>query len=342
MRPVPPESEFVLDLTVSLRGYCKGVMDKSGLERLIEISATIVRQKLGGKLYAAAKAQETSSEEQALSIIAPLFGSAGPDSHLARALTRFLECSDIELFRHFQAVVVRSASQELFHRWDEIDAAGARLWRRLRWELRQDTRLMVFPAAKPAWVTLNIKPESNADLTKIQVTGVADRLNRSGESKNAMAEAVVACLKCADLPSDTKPAMSIDELFVTIRENLNSSISMQLVSNESANPPDPLLSIAIEKATEKAQKDTMKKLERYRASKKLPVEILGLIAKALDDLLEDCSGGGPAQSNFKYLSKHWPELAWEDYRATYRAKFEYLAESAQEVFNRVFLENYQA
>jgi hypothetical protein len=93
----------------------------------VSIAATIARQKLWGRLRAAALADNSTPEEESLSLLAGLFVKTDQSSHLSESLKDDLDCDDISLFLRFQTIVICTVSQELFHRWRENDPVSARI-----------------------------------------------------------------------------------------------------------------------------------------------------------------------------------------------------------------------
>lgn len=341
MSQVQPHAIFVSEVADHVRRYCSDQLDRTGVNRLVTVAAQMARQRLSGRLRAAAHTHETTVDQQAISVVAPVFSAKGSDSHLADALSDGLASDNLTLFQRFQAVVVRVASQELFHRWDESDPLSAKLWRSIHQGLRQERRLVLIPQTKPLWVALAKEDDSNSDIVKLDIDEVPELKAISHESGAGLAGLVVEVLRRIKTESGNRLALSIDEFFDVLRKHRSESVLDQL-GTSSKGSHDPHLRIAVDKATKVAGEFMEQKLERYRTNGKLPPRALEGFRLALSDILSDCADGGPAQSNYRYLEVHWPDLAWRDYRNTYRAKFEYLAESVQRRFSEVFREVYDS
>lgn len=108
MNHTPSNMEFVAEVAAHVRSYCRDELSCACVNRLFTIAARIAQQRLLGRLRAAAHIHDTTIEQQALSVVAPLFSYAGSDSHLADALSEHLASDDVTVFQRFQAVVVLS------------------------------------------------------------------------------------------------------------------------------------------------------------------------------------------------------------------------------------------
>ena len=73
---------------------------------------------------------------------------------------------------------------------------------------------------------------------------------------------------------------------------------------------------------------------------KLEPEIIKHYENALKDILNDCQDGGPAQSYYLYLQKHWTDLPLDRYRTVYRSRFEYLADFVKKRFYEIMREQF--
>lgn len=332
--------EFIAEVANYLRRYCDGVLDTRGVHRLVSLAASIVQRQLWGRIRAAARHQETAVEQIATSVVAGLFTVETCDSPLASVFTGAPNTDDASLFLQFRAIVIRVASQELFHRWDESDAMSARLWRNLHRVILHDQRLVCFPADKPVWVCLaeetelqpNLPPPSYDDVMRI-----LNELDTQHKSFGDLIHATVALL--ADI-HDCQNAVQIEVLFSAMRDSLTTTKAEDLATCSSPNYDDPHLRIAIDRATKRVQEDVATMLDRYRQSGKLEPDAVDAFKSALGDLLSDCADGGPAQSYYKYLHEYLPGLALDDYRLRYRAKFEYTADAIRSRFTANIKQNY--
>lgn len=332
--------DFIADVAESLRQYCGGHSNTSEVKRLIKLSEFIVQKKLWGRLHAAARTQETRVEYIATSVIAGLFTERGSDSPLPGALEEALKSDDVVLFLRFRNVVVKTASQELFHRWGENDTLSARLWRNLHRVIRHDEHLVVFPAGKPEWVCLKNVSDLQSDLPPVGHDEIVRIINDGGEHHRSLADSITAILSNAVSIPGCQNAVRIEMLFSALRETTSEIMAQQLANEVPCNRIDPLLSVAIDRANEKVFQHMETKLSRYQGTGKLHPDIVDLFRLALSDLVIDCADGGPAQSYYEYLHLHKPNLALEDYRQTLRTRFEYLAESVRKEFIEAMRKQY--
>lgn len=332
MLATAPRSQFIAEVASYLRQYCDGALDTRGVRRLVRIAASIVQNRLWGRIRAAARQQETTVEQIATSVLAGLFTSEECDSPLCNALKRTPTSDDTVLFLQFRAIVVRTASQELFHRWDESDAMSARLWRSLHRVIRHDQRLVSFPADKPEWVCLAEETELRPSLPPPNYNDVMRILNESAVQHKNTGDLIHAAVALIADVHDCQNAIQIEVLFSAMRDSLTTMKAESLTACSPHNNDDPLLRIAIDRAIKRVQEDARTKLDRYRQSGRLEPTAANAFKSALGDLLSDCADGGPAQSYYKYLHEYLPELALDDYRLRYRAKFEYMAEMTRSRF----------
>ncbi len=309
-----------------MREYCRGSLDSSGEDCLVSIAATIARQKLWGRLRAASLCNNSTPEEESLSLLAGLFAKTGQSSHLSESLKEFVDCDDTALFLRFQAVVVRSASQELFHRWRQNDPISAKLWRNLQRILRHDKRIIIFPPDKPRWAALadeNKTPKAFEPITYDNIEGL---IGECVADHKGLAETIINVLNMATGNPDQTCAVRIEDLFSGLRKALASSGVSDLEKKGQAEFDDPCFRMATDKALKTARLSLEEIIRRYEAKNKLKPDIADLFGKSLRDLLSDYSDGGLFQSYYDYLHEYWPDLSKERYRSEYRAKFEYLAE----------------
>jgi SAM-dependent methyltransferase len=331
VKPALSSKLFITEAASALRRFCLGLADRREVDRLVKLAAQIARAKLWGRLSAAAKAQGTSIEQLALSVIGGLF-SGGSDAPLGKALIPALESDDVSLFLRFKAVVVRTATQELFHRWHETDPTSARLWRNLQRAVRHDGRLAVFPHDRPEWVTLAAKTESKADLNCLEHNDLASAVAKCGYPSSGLADYIANILRLCEQDRGAGGAVRIDALFAILRESMSAEILADLNAKGNSFCLDPDIQMAVGQAKRVALNNLHVRLEKYTNDGKLPPALVKAFGAALIDLLEDCVDGGPAQSYFDYLRPHAPELPEEEYRRAYRSRFEYLAEKIQESF----------
>lgn len=332
--------EFIAEVADHLRQYCRGQLSTLEANRLIKLAASIAQQKLWGRLWAASRAQETSIRQEALSVVAGLFHGGGKDSPLGTAVEDDLKSDDGTLFLRFQAVVIRAASQELFHRWSENDPLGARLWRNLHRALRYDSRIVIFPGDKPMWASLTTSTDLREHLPQLcheEVVKIISELNNRGEG---IGNLIVAALSRVANDSNCQNALQIEILFSALRETKIRELAGEVAAGRYKRDRDPQLHIAIEKASKAAHHKVGAKLDRYRAMEKLQPDTVEYFRCALSDLIADCTDGGPAQSYYQYLHSRWSSLTRENYRKIFRARFEYLAEAVQKVFFEKIREQY--
>jgi len=320
------DNAFIREVASCLRMYCRGSLDSPGEDRLISIAATIARQKLWGRLRAAALANNSTPEEESLSLLAGLFVKTDQSSHLNESLKEYLDCDDISLFLRFQAIVICTVSQELFHRWRENDPVSAKLWRNLQRMLRHDKRIIIFPPDKPQWAVLadeNKAPKAFEPVTYDNIEGLIGECVAGGKG---LAETIINVLNVAISNPDQSCAVRIEDIFLGLRKALASSGAIELEKRGQAKFDDPYLCMATDRALKTIRSNLEEIIRRYKSKNKLNPENADLFGKSLHDLLSDYSDGGLSQSYYDYLHEYWPDLSKERYRSEYRAKFEYLAE----------------
>lgn len=340
MKASTQHTNLVTEVAGCAREYCQGAANRRDVGRLVRLAASIVQEKHWGRLHAAARTQETSVEQMATSVLSGLFRKDAPDSPLAKALANVLQFDDVTLFLRFKSVVLRAASQELFHRWGENDPLSARLWRNLHRVVRQDERLVVFPVDKPEWVSPMNVAELQAGLPPVSHDEVVRIISSQGERHRSLADSITAILSNVVSIPGCQNAVRIEILFSVLRET-TSEVMVQLLAKEvPSKRDDPLLSVAVDRATEQVFQNVETKLGRYQGTGKLHPDIVEVFRLALSDLVADCADGGPAQSYYEYLGAHQPSLVLEDYRQTMRTRFEYLAESVRKDFIEAMRKQY--
>lgn len=325
-------SKSIWEIAAELRRYCRGESSPRGIARLVDLAVAIVQQRLWGRLQAAARGQGTSAKQQAKSIVAGLFHKESPKSRLYAALEEILEADDTALYLRFQAVVTKAASQELFHRWKETNPAAARLWRTVQRAVRHDPRLVVFPCDAPEWVALIDMPEEAGNLQSIDRAQALHFLHEGGTAATRVPDTIVSLLRCAAESTKNRPVIRIDILFSALRETVRELAQVDWVVSNLESDYDPIIRMAVEKATAAVTENVRSRLAKYRDNGKLDPAIISCFKKAFDDLIADFSDGGPAQSHFQYLCAHSPQLTVDIYRKMYRTRFEYLAEMAEKNF----------
>jgi hypothetical protein len=220
----------------------------------------------------------------------------------------------------------------LFHRWDESDALSARLWRNLHRVIRHDQRLVCFPADRPEWVCLAEETELQPSLPPPSYNDVLRVLNETTTQHKNTGDLIHAAVALITDNHDCQNAIQVEVLFSAMRDSLTAMTAEDLTVCSTHNNDDPLLKISIDRATIRVQEGATTMLDRYRQSGKLEPDAAVAFMGALVDLLSDCADGGPAQSYYKYLHEYLPDLALDDYRLRYRAKFEYMAEMIRSRF----------
>jgi len=323
---------LVAEVAPYLRRYCCGKLDRISTNRMISFAAAIAKQRLWGRLKTAARHEETSVDQQALSVIGPLFREDGSLPPLAAALADTLDGDDISLFNRFHRVVIRSAAQELFHRWGENDPLSARLWRTFQRVLRHDPRIVAFPAGQPIMAVLATQENLRHDLPPVEHVKIVRIIAEAISINKGMAEIIVDVLTFAARVADKRNYFHTENLFAALRESVTRAAGAELMEHTPNNQDDPHLRLAIEKANEIARQEIDAKLDRYRRQGKLEPKQVKCFRQALGDLLVDYADGGPAQRYYQYLCYYWPDLTPETYRRELRAKFEYLAEILHQAF----------
>jgi hypothetical protein len=324
-------SELATGVAQAIRACWSGDVDRPVLDRLALLAARIVQQRLWGRICAAANARDVSIEQEALSVVTPLFAGKPPDIWLCEALEDKLDSDDTTLFLKFQAVVIRCATQELFHRWSETDPQSAKLWRNLNRAIKCDGRLLVFPHNKPEYVALSTMAAGRCELQLIEFESLRTSLSSVGDCRTPIADTVVDLLSKEECPGKNV-VIRIEDLFRALRESIFSG-SMEIALSESlVSNRDPCTAIALERATDSATAMLQEYLNRYAKSGKFDDATCANLAGALMDVLKDCADGGPAVSYYEYILQHMPGLSRNRYQAKYRTRFEYLAEKVQKEF----------
>lgn len=333
MRLSRPHDGEVSEIAEYLRRYCNRELSRIEIDRLVGLAALIARQKLYGRLLAAAKAQDVAVEQQTTSVIAGLFCVEGADTALKTALTGYLEEDDISLFTRFQSVVVNHAWQELFHRWKEHDRADFLLWRNFNRVLSKDARISLFPSDNPQYVSLAGSKELYGDRPPIdhdRLVQIIGSIERVFSSTSDLVYEIL--LRISEVP-DCQNAVKKHILFSALSYAKKVIASAELEKSAVNGRTNPDLKIAVERALETTVKKLKAKLDKYRIDGKLESDVVEKSDRALRDILEDCAESGePAQSYYDYLTAHWSDLVYEDYRKRYRSRFEYLAEFVRKSF----------
>ncbi|MEZ5358837.1 MAG: hypothetical protein R3F48_08390 [Candidatus Zixiibacteriota bacterium] len=325
-------SGFISEVAAAIRQYCSGTCTRLQENRLVNLAASIIQNKLWGRLHAAAREQETSIENLAISIIGPLFSSMGGDSQLLKGLRDAIPDSDITLFLRFQSVVIRTASQELFHRWSENDALSARLWRSLHRIVKKDHRIATFPIDNPEWISLASVNNLRKDLPPVNHDEIVKIICGRGQDWRSLSELIVNILADVEKSPDTQNTVRIEMLFSALRETMRESKANEIANEIVSNNNDPILSLASNRAIKQAIQKSQVRLLKYRSQGKLTNDMIEAFRMALTDLIEDSADGGPAQSYFEYLRSHKLELTIEEYRQILKTRFEYMAELIQRDF----------
>ena len=325
-------SDSVREVAAILRRYCQGNADTHTVNRLVILAAEIARKRLWGRLCAAARVHETTIEQQAISIVAGLFRGKDAHSRLSLTLGESLKADDITLFVHFQRVVTRTASQELFHRWDETDPLSARLWRSLQRAIRHDRRLIGFPCDSPQYVALAASQPTPGELTAIEYAEAVGYIGELTDPRMSAGDVVIFVLMQAAETVGNPRAIKVEVLFAALRDTISKMAADELSRESARESSHPNLDMAVAKAVETAKCEIRSRLDKYVSDDKVDGYTAGCLRKALDDLIDDLPDGGPAQSYYQYLYAHRPDITPEEYRATFKTRFEYLAEAAQEKF----------
>lgn len=325
-------SRFVDEVAETIRRYCQGQADTHESNRLIRLAAGIAQQKLGGRLRAAASKQETSVEQQAMSVVANLFDRHGPGSVLCRALEGYMQADNTVLFRRFQSVIAQTASQALFHRWNETDPISAKLWRTLQRALRNDSRFNIFPEDKPEWVALNQAEETQLRCNPLEYIDIVRHFSQLNTPNIAISELVYEVLSYPGNGDECLRAIRIGELFSALQETRMHEIAQEFETLATTGSENPQLRLAIQKAAALTKEEISVKIQSYNEREKLESTIVGCFGDTLNDMINDLAVGDLVQSYYQYLHDHWADLTPETYRNEYRARFEYLARIAIDTF----------
>lgn len=315
-----------------VRRYCSEDLTSLEVDKLAKFAATVVKQRLYGRLRSVARFEGTTIEQQALSVVSRLFKESGGRPALCDALGEFLAADDVTLFIRFQSIAIVSAEQELFQRWGDTDPLSARLWRTLRSALRKDGELVLFPAENPQWVAL----AAASDLRELCPSATFDEVSRlivgeykPGSKLSELAKSVLSQIADAD---NCQNAVRLDYLFAGLRDVVSETAAQDFASESLQMSSDPSLAIVVERAKHAASQVAAQLLDRYLQAEKLAPDEVERIRRTLEEVVTDLADGGPAQSYYSYLSTHWDGLTEQCYRQQYRTRFEYLASLAQTTF----------
>lgn len=265
-------------------------------------------------------------------MVAGLFGGDGPELLLEVILAEQPEPDDITIFLRFQAIVARTAGQELFHRWDESDPLSARLWRTVHRVLRHDPRFVLFPGDRPEWAALAGVDKLCAENPLIDFDGLAHIVADAYSPRKSIASLLADILTILADSGRYRLCLSVDMLYAALRQAVAAAAGADAFGEEYQSVPDPVLAIALDKALHQAASEVDKILNRYDRTGKLPAELIEPFRKALADIVGDLAAGFPAMSYLRYLRLYLPQLTPKEYRNRYRTRFEYLAEIAQDSF----------
>jgi hypothetical protein len=330
MGPSVSYRTFIAGAANCIRAYCGGDADPRCLNRLIDLAATTVQAAMPGRLRIAADTQATSTSTLSTSLVSSLFAANGPDSPLRHAVDRPGDIDDLGIFQLFRKTVVQAASNELFHRWAEYDPYSARLWRNLHRAIRQDDRLVTFPAGHPRWVALAGDNGVSSDRMSIGYADLASILVNIDLRQSKLGDIVFEVLSHAADIEGFCGAIAIDKLFAALREVSSQLAASELHESGGHCDEDPVSCIALGRALSNARRETHVKLHQYSRKCKLTGDEYACFETALDNLLSDCADGGQAQSYFRYLQAYWSDLTPARYAEIYRTRFEYLANSAKQ------------
>lgn len=261
----------------------------------------------------------------AVSLVTDLFLPPYERSGLATALACVIDGGDLAIVSRFQATVVGRATQSLFKRWKETDPLSARLWRRLRYTVRHDSRLCAFPSESPEWVTLAASAAQELPFKVLDYSDVRRLVRELGASRPSTGDLIVRVLEEAGGDPSQACAARLDDLFASIREIEAHFAAERLSALPHTTNENPSWQLDLQHAVEKARQRRNEILRKYLADGKLTSEMADAFLNALDDIIEDEAGGGVIQSYFQYLAVHHPNLERAGYRREYRTRFEYLA-----------------
>lgn len=316
--------QTVSEIALGLRRWCRGETDRRLTNRLIAVAVEIVLQSYipGRRIRAAAAAGDTKPDHMAMSLLAELFIGSGPESRLGYALCNVVDTNDAILYSKFCGVVKTVVRQELFHRWTLDDPFSARLWKRLHKAIRRDSRIMAFPADHPDWIAaVSLEPSINLDpVDQSTLDRLVSAIYRPQMCTGDLIVTVTNHPNCRD------KAVSVDDLFESLRRCIPSVLADMLADESSSPPPDPDYTLAVEQTVASIRPGIADLVDRYQTAGKILENLSPGFAAALLDLAVDWGEGGPAVSQFEYLQTHLPDIGYDQYRAKHRAMFEYMAE----------------
>ena len=191
--------------------------------------------------------------------------------------------------------------------------------------------MRVFPYGKPEYAALASSDGSNLKPRLIEYDNIRTSLQAAGGNYTSLSDRIFDVLTHQGA-TDECVIVRIEDLYGVFREAIFSRANDEIWSESAMSHQNPLMKIAIDRATDSARSLLENCLERYKENGKLDAEICNNWANALMDMLKDCADGGPAVSYFEYVRQYLQNLDHDRYRIEYRTRFEYLAEQVQKEF----------
>lgn len=333
--------DTITDIASVLRLWCNGESGPACINQLARVAARIAEKKLYGRLRAAAAREGVRVGDLALSSVAGLFRRNGSVPYLTAALGDDLDGDDVTLFRAFEAIVVVSVSQHLFHQWKTNDPNSAKLWEAMQRVLRNDRRVIRFPHESPEWVTVAADGDIREDAAPWAEDELLCLALQTPSVGMRMGEFVYELLTQVAQTDDKQRAVKIDVLFAAMREATNQHLSFDLASRLQPSHQDVEWKLIVDDTIQQVRTEVATKINRYVAEGKMTEASAKQFDQALRDFLDDFGVyGEPAKQFLEYLQVYAPDLGKKEYLSELRGRFEYLARFAQQRFFVILRENY--
>lgn len=340
-----PQQQFIDQLAALLRAWCGAVcVPEPQVTRLVEWAAmAATRGSAAAPLRAAAQQRGSEIAAEARSCLGELFSRQGADSELAIALSDVLCLDDAAVVAEFMAVVNRSVRQQLYKQWRTDDPAGFNLWRLLRSALHSDPRILIFPPGDPAWATAVRDAGLRSDGQTVTTAMVLGHILELSSRRLSVADLIVTVLgRLGDTPGLCR-AVRIDVLFAALREAVGREAALELGWGEDAAPAEPQLRLAIEKSVQRARAHVAEITRRYVTDGKLDPVMAGVFERSASDLLHDYAATGIWPDCYpEYIQRHRAGDDNPSYAGTLKARFEYIAKVAKQMFERAMRVEYNS
>lgn len=333
--------QFIRNIALAIRAYVENGDNPQANRQITNLGARIIKQRLCNRIMASSAYEKKSVEQASLSLLGGLFmQNARGMSYLRGPIQDYLGLDDIDLFLRFQSVVIRTASHELYHLWKDADQTSLRIWRNLHHSLKSHPDLILFPSDNPRWVALAEEMEIKPEMAPIEFNLLCQHIGEAiFEARGIGAIVIQVLIKITENPSLMR-AILIEELFEAFREVYNVSRASLQKRLLLAEPENSLFAITLEKASENALEKVGTIISKHDSLRKMSPEIINHFKMAIDLIIADHSNGGICQSYYEYLKESWVELGKDEYRKDFRAKFEYLADTALQEFNSIMKDDY--